>query len=304
MVRTAIQLIGIFVIAGILTVWSCSTENNADTPLFDSSKAFEYLTRQVSFGPRVPGTSAHNETSKWIASVLREHTTYVSYQSFSGVFGGFEVKMKNIMASFYPDKKKRVLLCAHWDSRHHADKDPDSTKWNQPVPGANDGASGVAVLLEIAAIIKDKEPPSGVDIVFFDGEDGGEYGNNETWLLGSRYFAKVMPSSYNPEYAILLDMIGDKDLALSRDSNSMYAAPLLWERMIMHCKSVGIAVSSNTIGVLDDHVPLIERGIPSIDLIDFDYPYWHTVSDTPDKCSPESLGKIGELVLKILYEEQ
>jgi len=303
MVRNEIQLVAALVAVSIIAVWSCSTVNKADTPLFDSGKAFEYLNRQVSFGPRVPGTKAHNEASKWIASVLREHTPYVSYQTFRDTFGGSEAEMKNIMASFYPDKKERVLLCAHWDSRHLADRDPDCTKWNQPVPGANDGASGVAVLLVIAAVIEAKEPPVGVDIVFFDGEDGGEYGKNETWLLGSRYFAKVMPPSYRPEYAILLDMIGDKDLELSSDSNSMYAAPLLWEKIIKHCESLGITVSSDNIGILDDHVPLIERGIRSVDIIDFDYPFWHTISDTPDKCSRESLGKIGELVLKILYEE-
>ena len=303
MVRNEIQLVAALVTVYILAVCSCSTVNKADTPPFDSSKAFEYLNRQVSFGPRVPGTKAHNEASKWIVSILREHTPHVSYQPFTDTFGGFKVEMKNIMASFYPDKKERVLLCAHWDCRHHADRDPDSTKWNQPVPGANDGASGVAVLLEIASVIEGNEPPVGVDIVFFDGEDGGEYGKNETWLLGSRYFAKVMPLSYRPEYAILLDMIGDKDLELSRDSNSIYAAPHLWERIIKHCESIGITVSTDNIGILDDHVPLIERGIRSVDIIDFDYPFWHTVSDTPDKCSPESLGKIGELVLKILYEK-
>ncbi len=303
MVRNKFQLIAAIILISFLAAESCTNAKKVAIPHFDSIKAFEYLTRQVSFGPRVPGTKAHDDTQKWLVSILREHTPYVSVQPFRGTFGDSEVEMKNIMASFYPEKKERVLLCAHWDSRHHADHDPDSTKWTQPVPGANDGASGVAVLLEIAGVLAKVEPPAGVDIVFFDGEDQGEYGNNSTWLLGSRYFAKAMPLSYRPGYAILLDMIGDRDLMLSSEVNSIDSAPNLWNIIVKHCESLGITVSNEKIGILDDHIPLIERGIRSVDLIDFDYPYWHTVSDTPDKCSSESLGKIGELVLRILYKE-
>ena len=303
MVRNKFQLIAEIVIISFLAVESCSAPQRTSTPFFDSDKAFEYLSSQVSFGSRVPGTKAHSDAHKWLVSILHERTPHVSVQPFRGNFNGYEVEMKNIMASFYPEKKERVLLCAHWDCRHLADRDPDSTKWTQPVPGANDGASGVAVLLEIAGILAETEPPVGVDIVFFDGEDQGEYGNNSTWLLGSKYFAKAMPFSYHPEYAILLDMIGDKDLMLSSDVNSISSAPNLWNSIVKHCESLGIPVSGEKIGILDDHVPLIERGIRSVDIIDFNYPYWHTVSDTPDKCSGESLGKIGELVLRILFEE-
>ena len=302
MVSTKFLIIAVIVSISFGAAESCSTARKNPHPPFDSNRAFEHLIRQVSFGPRVPGTKAHDDAHKWLVSVLRKHTPYVSVQQFTGIFGGSEVEMKNIKASFYPKKGERILLCAHWDSRHHADKDPDSTKWAQPVIGANDGASGVAVLLEIAAGLAKSEPPIGVDIVLFDGEDGGEYGRNETWLLGSRYFAKVEPRSYRPRYAILLDMVGDSDLSLTPDFNSIQSAPRLWEKIIKHCKSIGIAVSPDTIWILDDHVPLIERGIRSVDIIDFDYPVWHTVSDTPDKCSSESLGKIGELVLRIIYD--
>ena len=282
---------------------SCLNINEAAPPDFDSNRAFEYLEHQVAFGPRVPGAKAHENAYKWLVSVLRQHTPHVTTQQFKGTFGDGEVEMKNILASFYPDKKERILLCAHWDSRHHADKDPDPVKWTQPVPGANDGASGVAVLLEIASGLMEKEPPAGVDIVFFDGEDSGAYGENDTWLLGSRHFARVMPFTYRPKYAILLDMIGDRDLSLSRDINSIDSAPRLWERIIRHCENLDIALSPGTFMILDDHVPLIQRGIPSVDLIDFDFTFWHTVSDTPDKCSAESLGKIGALVLRLIYEE-
>jgi len=255
----------------------------------------------VAFGPRVPGTKAHSLARDWIVARLRESAPNVSLQPFTGVFGGKNASMNNIIASLYPEMGKRVLLCAHWDCRHHADRDPDPKKRMLPVPGANDGASGVAVLLEAARVFAASKPPVGVDIVFFDGEDGGDYGDNDTWLLGSRHFARVMPVSFRPQYAILLDMIGDRDLALTRDSVSTMNAPDLWGRVITACGRHGIPFIPGETSVVDDHVPLIERGIPAVDLIDFDYPSWHTVSDTPDKCSPESLGKIGSLVLDIVY---
>ncbi len=255
----------------------------------------------MKFGPRVPGTKAHTLTRDWIVARLKESSPNVTLQPFTGVFGGREASMNNIIASLYPEMAKRVLLCAHWDSRHTADRDPDPRKHNLPVPGANDGASGVAVLLEAAKTFAAVKPPVGVDIVFFDGEDGGDYGDNDSWLLGSRHFARVMPMTFRPSYAILLDMIGDRDLALTRDSVSASNAPELWGRIITACGKRGIPFLPGETSVLDDHVPLIERGIPAVDLIDFDYPSWHTVSDTPDKCSPESLGKIGALVLDIVY---
>ena len=211
--------------------------------------------------------------------------------------------MFNILASFYPDKQSRILLCAHWDSRPDADKDPDPANHDKPVPGANDGASGVAVLLEVARILNEHEPPVGVDIAFFDGEDGGDYNSDDTWLLGSRHFAQIMPLSYQPRYAILLDMIGDKELSLTREHYSLKSSPYLWSTIVKYADTIGIPLSSETHGIIDDHIPLIERGISAVDLIDFDYASWHTVSDTPDKCSALSLGKIGELVLTIIYRE-
>jgi len=283
---------------------SCFGTGNPGPPKFDRDHAFGYLERQVSFGPRVPGTEAHEKTADWLVSVLRDYTSQVTVQPFNGTFGGTEASMKNILASFYPGTMKRVLLCAHWDSRHHADRDPDPAHHDMPVPGANDGASGVAVLLEIAGCLAGQEPPVGVDIVLFDGEDGGRYRDDASWLLGSRHFASVMPQNFRPEYALLLDMVGDSDLVLSSDFSSIKSAPRVWERIVRHCKALHIPIDSEPVGILDDHVPLIGRGIPSVDIIDFTYLFWHTVSDTPDKCSPESLGKIGELVLRLLYEER
>lgn len=234
---------------------------------------------------------------------LREHTSHVAEQPFRGMSAGKEVDMRNLVASFYPEKSDRIILCAHWDSRPFADRDPDPSNHTKPVPGANDGASGVAVLLEVARVLTEREPPVGVDIVFFDGEDGGDYGDNNSWILGSRHFARTMPPTYRPARGVLLDMIGDRDLALTRDINSREAAPELWTRVTELCGKHGIPFLPGETGVLDDHIPLIERGIPTVDLIDFDYPWWHTVSDTPDKCSPVSLGKIGAVVLDLVYGE-
>ena len=284
------------------TLSFCGAET-PQTPSFDARRAFSHLERQAAFGPRVPGTKAHDIAREWIVARLRETTPNVAVQPFRGVFGDREADMANILASFSPENTTRVILCAHWDSRHHADHDPDPAKRLAPVPGANDGASGVAVLLEIARSLGRNTPPVGVDIVFFDGEDGGAYGSDDTWLLGSRHFARVMPSSYRPAYALLLDMIGDRNLSLTRDTVSAGNAPELWNRIVMRCGRLGIPIRPGETGVLDDHVPLIERGIPAVDLIDFDYPWWHTASDTPDKCSAESLGKIGALVLGIIYGE-
>ncbi len=289
-------------LVSLLVAAACPGTRQTEPPPFDSGRAFEYLERQVAFGPRVPGTEAHREAAAWLEKTLRTATPHVSLQHFSGVFGGVETDgMVNIIASFYPGMTSRILLCAHWDCRHHADRDPDPANRQKPVPGANDGASGVAVLLEMAAILSEHEPPVGVDIVLFDGEDGGSYGDNSTWLLGSRHFADVMPASYRPERAVLLDMIGDRDLDLTRDVNSMYAAPKLWKRVESVCETIGIPFAPGESDIVDDHIPLIRRGIPAVDIIDFNYPWWHTVADTPDKCSAESLGKIGRLVLELVY---
>lgn len=270
-------------------------------PTFDGDRAYGYLERQVAFGPRVPGTAAHREARDWLVATLSEHTPLVTVQTFTGEIGGEEYELSNIVASIHPDVSRRVLLCAHWDCRPWADRDPDPARHDDPVPGANDGASGVAVILEIAALIAESDPPVGVDIAFFDGEDGGDYGDMQTWCLGSQHFARVMPASFRPEYALLLDLVGDRDLELTPEMHSQRAAPMLWKRAMAQAERLGIPVSDEPKRIMDDHVPLIERGIPAVDLIDFDYPAWHTVADTPDQCSPDSLARIGALVLALLY---
>jgi Zn-dependent M28 family amino/carboxypeptidase len=259
---------------------------------------------QCRFGPRNPGSEGHQKARKYFLDKLSEHTNFVNVQDFvySDREEGTELELSNIIASFNPKKARRVLLCAHWDTRPHADQDPDTALRAEPILGANDGASGVAVLLEIARVISQSEPLTGVDIVLFDGEDGGSRGDLEGFCLGSKHFARNK-GDYRPEFGILVDMIGDKDLALYKEAYSATYAKELTDSVWSKAREMGLLCFRDSVRhtVYDDHVPLLGVGIPVADLIDFDYPYWHTTSDTPDKCSPESLQKIGDLLLNILY---
>jgi Zn-dependent M28 family amino/carboxypeptidase len=210
----------------------------------------------------------------------------------------------NIIANFHPQKTRRLLLCAHWDTRPWADQDPDRKNHNQPVPGASDGASGVAVLLEIARLISIETPKYGVDIIFFDAEDLGAYGNNDSWALGSRQFVKNLTVRYKPEFGILLDMVGDADQQLYIEKNSYDYAKNIVDRVWKVAAELGIPefIPEVQYDVYDDHLNLLSAGIKCIDIIDFDYKYWHTVEDTPDKCSPQSLKNVGDVVRTILYK--
>jgi len=271
---------------------------------FDGELAFVDLLEQCQFGPRNPGSEGHQRAKKYLLDKLSTHTNFIKTQEFvySDQKQKIELELTNIIASFYPNNTSRLLLCAHWDTRPFADRDPDTALQAEPILGANDGASGVAVLLEIARIISRKEPKWGVDIILFDGEDGGREGDLNGFCLGSKYFARNK-GEYQPKFGILLDMIGDKDFALYKEGySSRYAkefVDLVWAR----AKNLGLACFKDSVKyfMYDDHIPLLEAGIPVIDIIDFDYPYWHTTSDTPDKCSPESLQKVGDLLVNILY---
>ena len=279
---------------------------SSSQPKFDGERAFANLLEQCQFGSRNPGSEGHQRTKKYLLDKLSRYTNFVKIQDFA--YSDQEQKIKleltNIIASFYLEKTKRILLCAHWDTRPFADRDPDTALQTEPILGANDGASGVAVLLEMARMISLKEPRWGVDVILFDGEDWGPEGDLDRFCLGSKYFAENK-GDYQPEFGILLDMVGDKDLTIYKEGySSRYAkrfVDLVWSR----AKSLGLFCFKDSIKyfMYDDHVPLLTAGIPVIDLIDFDYPYWHTTSDTPDKCSPESLQKVGDLLSGILYYE-
>lgn len=274
-------------------------------PQFDSDRAFGFLEQQCSLGPRNPGSDAHQKAKQYLRDSLNESTNLVSTQEFIHFDSSLkkELILTNIVATFYPEQKERILLCAHWDSRPWADQDPQPKNRAQPILAANDGASGVAVLLGLAHILSQKKPKFGVDIVFFDGEDLGKRGNTNDFCLGSSFFAKNLPIS-KPKFGILLDMVGDKDLNIYKEQYSYTYAPeivdLIWEKAAK--LKLNNFYPQVRYSVWDDHMPLILAGIPTVDIIDFDYPYWHTLQDTPDKCSAQSLEVVGKLLISILYD--
>ncbi|MFQ6003314.1 MAG: M28 family peptidase [Candidatus Zixiibacteriota bacterium] len=280
------------------------TCSSSSRPKFDGKEAFGYLMDQCDLGPRNPGSEGHQRCRKYLLDKLKRYTNLVKTQEFvyQDTSGKTKLELTNIIVSFYPEEEQRMLLCTHWDTRPTADQDPDPSLRGKPILGANDGGSGVAVLLEIAGIISQKKPKWGVDIILFDGEDYGPEHELEKFCLGSKYFAKNK-GEYKPEFGILLDMVGDKDLEIYKEGYSTRYAEkvvdLVWsaaQRLEIDCFH-----DSTKYFMYDDHVPLLEVGIPCINLIDYDYPYWHTTQDTPDKCSPESLQKIGEVLIEILY---
>lgn len=292
-----------FLILIILVVWTSCAQSQI--PIFDEAGAFDYLKIQCQFGPRYPGSTGHQNCLEFLVQELKKTTDRVLQQPFTNTFSGMDktITMTNVIASF-GDQGDRLLLCAHWDTRPWADRDPDSENRDKPIIGANDGASGVAVLLEMAQILKASPPEIGVDIVLFDGEDSGTSNSAESWCLGSRYFAQQKQPHYLPRYAILLDMIGDKDLHIPIERNSQRYAPEIVDAVWTKAEELGLGAFDRSLGyqMIDDHLELLRVGIPAIDIIDFDYPHWHTLQDTEDKCSPESLGIIGTLLVHLIYE--
>ena len=274
-------------------------------PSFDAQRAFGYLQTQCDFGPRNPGSDAHRKTQQYLFDSLNKLTDLVQTQEFLHLDSALkkEFILTNLVATFYPEEKERILLCAHWDSRPWADQDSVILNRNQPILGANDGASGVAVLLELANILSQKKPKYGVDIVFFDGEDYGKRGHTQDYCLGSTFFAQNLPIP-KPKFGILLDMIGDMDLNIYKEEYSNTYAPEIVDLIWGKAEKLKLKAFQPEVrhAVWDDHMPLILAGIPTVDIIDFDYPYWHTLHDTPDKCSAQSLETVGKLLISILYD--
>jgi glutaminyl-peptide cyclotransferase len=269
------------------------------TVQFDESRAWQMLVKQCDFGPRFPGSEAHIQTRDFLVEEMKEHLEAVRLQEFEHVWSqtGKPVKMWNVIGERnWKDAEVRILLLAHWDTRPIADMERDPAKAAKPIVGANDGASGVAVLLELMRVTKNLSPKIGLMFLMTDGEDLGP--DLDEMFLGAKAFVKRMPSP-RPDYGILLDMVGDKDLKIPMEPNSYYYAPELMREFYANAQRMGLGSTfPSEVGpaIEDDHIPLNQAGIPTIDLIDFSYPYWHTLADTPDKCSPQSLGKVGRAV--------
>jgi len=303
---------------------STSEKEIITVPAFNADSALQFVKAQTDFGPRVPGSAAHAECAQWLSNKLQASTPHVIIQEFkSRVYSGDVYSGKNIIGSFYPEKKARIMLCAHWDSRPFADHDPDPAKHTEAVMGANDGASGVGVLLELARILKDNEPAVGVDIIFFDLEDYGppqdsqNEAANEHWGLGSQYWSRNPHTiNYRPRFAILLDMVGAADAQFLREGFSMYFAPDKVKKVWDIAAGLGHGKyfrNENGAYINDDHYFINEIAkIPSIDIIHLDpassngsfFEYWHTSGDTFDKIDKKTLGIVGDVVTKVVYSEK
>lgn len=290
-------------------------------PPFNADSAYHFVTKQVAFGPRVPNTESHRQAGQWLAETLgRFSDTLYLQETRVRAYDGTVLNIKNIIGVFQPDNRRRVLLCAHWDSRPYADYDPDPANHYTPIDGANDGASGVGVLLEIARLISQQAPDIGIDIIFFDAEDYGRHRlsnlpDQDTWALGSQHWARnPHRSDYFARFGILLDMVGAYGAQFKREGYSMLFAPNIvrkvWEAA--HRSGYGHMFLKRDGGfVTDDHYYVNTiRNIPTINIIHQDdttehgfFPQWHTVDDNMDVIDPYTLHAVGETVLSVIYSE-
>ncbi|MEX2231679.1 MAG: M28 family peptidase [Cyclobacteriaceae bacterium] len=307
------------------------TTNEKDSPAtvavppFNADSAYAFVDKQVAFGPRIPNTNAHRQAADFFVETLKRYGAQITIQEFQAEnFDGRKLDLKNIAASFNPEKSKRILLAAHWDTRPFSDKDSD--KPNATFSGANDGASGVGVLLEIARVMQTTTLPEvGVDIIFFDGEDWGEKegekgnhplpdGMQEWWCLGSQHWARNKhKTNYSAYYGILLDMVGAKNAQFHREGYSMEFAPSIVEKVWDHAHRLGyshVFIKKTQARVTDDHVFVntIAR-IPMINIVHFEPgigffgDFHHTQKDNLDLISKEMLGIVGTTVLNTIYHE-
>lgn len=276
---------------------------------FDGDKAMSYLIKQCDIGHRHPGSEGHETAKNMYIDFLKQYADNVILQEFDQHVARDSVTfhLTNIIAGFSVEKGNALLVGAHWDTRPRAEFDPNPANRDKPILGANDGASGIAVLMHLAEILSKQELDRAVYLVFFDGEDYGYHDTTEYFCMGSKYFAKNLPVEGITE-GIIVDMIGDKNLEIPIERNSYRSHKKLIKRLWQIADEHDFKAYKNYMGseIYDDHIPLIETAnIPTVDLIDFTYPdkytnYWHTQADTPDKCSGESLKQVGQVVLDFI----
>ncbi|MDE5662414.1 MAG: M28 family peptidase [Muribaculaceae bacterium] len=293
---------------------SAVADAGAQPPPFSADSAYAYVAAQVAMGPRVPNTPAHARTADWLVERLKASGADVTEQTADlRAFDGTILKARNILARFNPDAERRLLLLAHWDCRPWADEDPDPAKHSLPVDGANDGASGTGVLLEIARQLQIAPPKHGVDILLVDAEDWGSSGSEDSWALGAQHFVSNPPiAGYQPSEAILLDMVGGTGAQFRREYFSEQAAPHLNDALWSTAAALGYSErfpNRHGAPITDDHVMLIEAGIPAVDIIEYypgpDGPFnprWHTTADNMEGISAETLGMVGTVVMTYLRD--
>ncbi len=291
-----------------------------NTPKFNTDSAFAFVKQQVDFGPRIPNTKAHVECGNWMIDKLKEFADTVIVQSFQvRAFDGKVLNSRNIVGSFHPDLGNRIILCAHWDTRPFADQ--DTQRKNEPIDGANDGASGVGVLLEVARQLSIANPNLGVDIILFDVEDYGQPDDSEfptmedSYCLGSQYWAKNLHRpNYVARYGILLDMVGSANLQFNKEGTSMQYASDIVDKVWRVAEVTGFGahfINQQRNGIIDDHYYINKMlGFKVIDLIHFEesspskfWKHWHTHDDTIDKIDKNSLYVTGQTLLEVLFRE-
>jgi hypothetical protein len=341
----AIVLIAIF--AGSTVYVGCKDDKKQNTqprkpqqeikevaaPLFQADTAFAMIEKQVAFGPRVPGTIAHKACGDWMVGRLKSYGASVVEQTTTlKTFDGTIIPVRNIVASFNTEKQNRILLCAHWDSRPYGDKDKNNALWKKPIDGANDGGSGVGVLLEIARQLGATPAQAGIDLIFFDAEDLGtaefaegakevlNEGFTSSWCLGSQYWAKQKHvENYNARFGILLDMVGAENATFNKEKFSTQGSPDVVNLVWNTAAKLGYAStfpSDEVEGVVDDHVFVSKGGIRCIDIIDTKPQimamgmggyvfgsYHHTHNDNMSIIDKNTLTAVGQTVMQVIYNQ-
>ena len=336
-VLTGFSNLNFFILLVIIScfIFSCKTEKKEKpespvetppqktviVPEFNADSAYAFIEKQVAFGPRVPNTAAHVAAGDYFIKKFKSYNAEVMVQPANvRAFDGTILKIRNIIASYNTDMEYRVLLCAHWDTRPFADQ--DTVRINKPIAGANDGGSGVGVLLEIARQLSEELPNVGVDIILFDGEDYGQPENSnfpyveDSYCLGSQYWSRTPHKpGYRANYGILLDMVGGKDATFTMEQVSMQYAPFVMEKVWNTAGRIGYGnyfVFQRTGPIVDDHfyINKIAR-IPTIDIIHYDpttrskfFRHWHTHGDDMDIIDRKTLKAVGQTVLTVIFNER
>jgi hypothetical protein len=323
-------IISVFIIVSCKQNTTQTIENNneqkvfkkVEIPLFNADSAYYFTEKQLSFGPRVPNTKSHEKCAAYIATIMKRYCKEVIVQEFQATaWDGTLLKCKNIIASINPEIKTRIFFSAHWDSRPYADYDPDEKNHRKPIPGANDGAAGVGILMEIARLFSTQQPKIGVDFIFFDAEDYGEpkgviRENEDNWCLGSQHWANnPHKMGYAAKYGVLLDMAAAKNAVFTMENTSMYYAPDITKMVWETASNLGYGnyfSTEKTGGLIDDHLYINKIAkIPTIDIVHHDpttvsgfFPYWHTMKDDMSNIDKTTMTVVGNTILTLAFQEE
>jgi hypothetical protein len=293
-------------LCALVSLAGCHVGTATPKTAFDGQAAYGYVRTQLAFGTRVPGTPGAQQCGDWIIAQMRQRADTVIVQSWSHTtVGGTVLPLRNILARYRPTATERVLYVTHWDTRPASDEAATPEQRRLPMPGANDGASGVAVFMALGDVLKKTPPSVGVDLLFVDGEDYGDFTKNQDVLIGSTYFASHLPAAdYRPIFGVLWDMIGDKDLDIYEEPNSVEGAPEVVTRVWREAADLGydryFIPQPMNFRITDDHIPLLHAGLRVIDVIDYSYPPHHTPQDTIDQVSVQSLQIVGDVATALV----